>query len=220
MESPMKPGGHLKTNAAGKPTAVEYACPACGLQLESTPDEAGEDFPCPTCGTPLTVPCKIDVQQWRAKEADRQRAAATAQSAERARAADLARAARAEAAGQARRAAEATSQEERAADARAHADTASWMVVASRVVEFLGVLYALAGVLALIVGAFVLIDPGGATAREQRTSLSGALLVTWGLVGILTGVVIIGFGSGMRMVAFMGRDVRAMRDAGGSGGGE
>jgi predicted RNA-binding Zn-ribbon protein involved in translation (DUF1610 family) len=193
MESPMKPGGHLKTNAAGKPTAVEYACPACGLQLESTPDEAGEDFPCPTCGTPLTVPCKIDVQQWRAKEADRQRAAATAQSAERARAADL---------------------------ARAHADTASWMVVASRVVEFLGVLYALAGVLALIVGAFVLIDPGGATAREQRTSLSGALLVTWGLVGILTGVVIIGFGSGMRMVAFIGRDVRAMRDAGGSGGGE
>jgi uncharacterized Zn finger protein (UPF0148 family) len=207
---PMKPPGRLKTNSAGKPVAIEYACPACDMQLKSTPDEAGQDFPCPTCNTLLTVPCKPDVQAWQAKEAERQREASQRRAQEQAEAAERARLSQAQAAEQSKRSAEYSAELARGNRAVAHENTATWMILASRIIGFMGMLYAIAGAMAIIVGGIMAMGPG---ASPMATAYSGAMLIVWGLVGLLSGVVIIGFGAALRMVAFIGRDVREMREA-------
>jgi uncharacterized Zn finger protein (UPF0148 family) len=204
VKSPLTPEGKLKF-IHGKPVEVEYACPACGMQLKSKVDEIGEDFPCPTCGALLTVPGHAEMHAWEAREEQSREQQAML---ERQRAEEQVRAAQ-----QQRQAIEhqrQTAKEAAAkAEAEAHAGTANWIEIASRVIEILGLLYGLAGGFAFLIGGLQWLGPAESTPGPAQ---SGAgLLVITGLAGVLAGIVIIGFGAAMRMVAFIGRDVRAMR---------
>ncbi|HEY8668545.1 MAG TPA: hypothetical protein VIL86_18000 [Tepidisphaeraceae bacterium] len=61
----------IKRNHAGKPLSVLYACKACNAELKSDSSEAGQSFPCPTCGVESVVPGKADNDLWEAEEAAR-----------------------------------------------------------------------------------------------------------------------------------------------------
>lgn len=48
---------------------VSYNCPRCAAELESPLENAGQRFPCPTCGHELTVPGIEKLNRLRADEA-------------------------------------------------------------------------------------------------------------------------------------------------------
>jgi uncharacterized Zn finger protein (UPF0148 family) len=205
VKSPLTPEGKLKFNH-GKPVEVEYACPACGMQLKSKVEEIGEDFPCPTCGTLLTVPGHAEMHAWEAKEEEkrRQKASSAWQRAEE----------QARAVQQQQQASEHQRQHAKEAAAKAreveHANTATWIIAASRIIDFLGVIYVGIGILAILGGLYAISQ---SSAKDAGAPYSGGMLLASGLASLALGVIVVGFGAALRMVAYMGRDIRAMRDA-------
>src|SRR2546428_8973571 len=55
----------------GRNRKVGFTCAACGAAIESPLTDAGQTFPCPTCGRDFVTPGVPELEQWRREEAAR-----------------------------------------------------------------------------------------------------------------------------------------------------